>query len=179
MRYELAQNLHHGGESFFRRYSFSASQEIPRNLWNTKVHYGIHKCPPPVPVLSQINPVHGPHSTSRKSFFILFSRPCLGHPSGIFPSGFPTQTLYATILICATCLTHLIVLNLITRIIFAEEYSSLRPSLCSFLHCRVTPSPSVSNILLSTLFSNTPAYVPPSINYNNKTTNRPIKRTNN
>jgi hypothetical protein len=28
--------------------SFSASQEIPRILWNTEVHYCIHKSPPPV-----------------------------------------------------------------------------------------------------------------------------------
>ena len=41
---------------------FAASQEIPHILWNLKVPYRIHKSPPPVPTLSQLDPVHTPTS---------------------------------------------------------------------------------------------------------------------
>ena len=70
---------------------FLASPEILRILWNPKVYKSI----PPVPILSQINPVCAPHPTSWRSILILFSYQRLGLPSGLLPSGFPTKTLCA------------------------------------------------------------------------------------
>jgi len=79
-------------------------------------------CPYPQPDQSSPCPLH---STSWRSILILSSHLCLGLPSGLFPSGFPTKTLYAPLLspICATCPTHLILLDLITQIIFGENRS--------------------------------------------------------
>ena len=77
---------------------FAASQEIPRILWNPKVHYRIHKCPPSAPILSQLDPVHTPHPTSWSSILILSSHLRLGLPTGLLPSGFPTNALYTPLL---------------------------------------------------------------------------------
>ena len=54
---------------------FAASQEIPRILWNPKIHYRTHKRPPPVSILGQPNPVH------RHTFHLLEIHPNIINPS--------------------------------------------------------------------------------------------------
>jgi len=132
---------------------FSTSQEIPRILWNPKVHYRIHKCPPPGPILGQLDQVH---TRTSQSILILSSHLSLGLPSGLFPSSFPTKTHYTPLLcpIRATCPTNLILQDLITWKVLGEQYRLLS-SLCSFLHSPVTSSLLDPNTLLNTLFSNT------------------------
>jgi len=64
------------------------------------------------------------------SYLILSFHISLGLPSGLFPSGFPTKTLYTPLLsaVRATCPVHLILLDSITRTILGEEYSTVQYS---------------------------------------------------
>ena len=144
---------------------FATSQKIPRISRNPKVHYRTHKRPPPASILGQPNPVHKPtsHLLQIPPNIIHPSKPTSPQwsPSLRFLHQDPIHPLSSTIR--ATCPAHFILLNFITCTILGEEYKSFSSSLYNLLHSPVTSSLLSPNILLNTMFSNTPASIPPAV----------------
>ena len=69
-------------------------------MWSIKIHHRVHKRPPFVPTLRQMNPGHRlPHFFNTPK--ILPSHQCKSVPSGQYPSDCPTRTLSVSLLPCA------------------------------------------------------------------------------
>jgi len=131
----------------------SASQEIPRILWNPKVHYCIHKHPLTVPILSQISSVHDRPSHFLKTHFNI-----------ILPSthvfqvvSFPIKIMHAPLLSPLHASARRILLDLITQRVFPRHIEFSTPLLL------VTSSLLGAYIFLSTHFQTPWTYVPPSM----------------
>ena len=117
---------------------FSVSQEIPRTLWNPDVQYRIHKYPPPVPILSQLDTVHTPTSHFLKVHLNIILPYMPGSPKWSISLRFLHQNpVYASPLPHTRYMTRLSHSSrFITQTILGEEYRSFRSSLWS-KECRL------------------------------------------
>jgi hypothetical protein len=106
--------------------TFAASQELPHIYGNRKSL----TVPTSARHLSLIwaNSIQSPRPlpTSWRSILMLSSHLRLGLPYGLFPSGFPTNTLCTALSspTRGTCPAHLIRLDFTTRTILCKEYRS-------------------------------------------------------
>jgi hypothetical protein len=99
------------------------------------------------------------HLNSLRSILTLSTHLHLGLPSGLFPSDFPTNTLYPfrCYPICATCPAHLTLLDLIILTILGKKYKLWSSSFCSPFQ-----PPIISSLSLIQIFSSTHCFQTPS-----------------
>jgi len=142
---------------------FSASQEISHILWNPEIHFSIHKCWPPVPILSHIDPVNAPtsHYQNIHLNIILPSTPVSSKwsLSLTFPHQDPVYT--STPPIRATYPAYLILLDLSPEQYLLSSTDHSAPHYI-LLSPPLLPHPSWVQIFSSAPYSQAPsAYVPP------------------
>ena len=82
---------------------FAANQEISRILWNTKVHNRTHKRLPPVPILSQLQPVPTTPSHFLKIHLNIILPSTSWSPQWSLSLRFPHQNLVHTSPFLHTC----------------------------------------------------------------------------
>jgi hypothetical protein len=104
-----------------------------------------------------------PRLISLRSSLILTSHLCVGLPSGLFPLGFPTNTLYTSLFfpMRVTCLAHLIFIDLICPMLFGDVYKLWSSSLCNVMHSPVTQSSLVQILSLEPCSQTPSVYVLP------------------
>jgi len=119
----LKLNLH-GVESFWKANSSPSSKEIPCILWNSEVHYHVHKSLKIVHIVIQMNaPSVLPSCFHKIPFNIILSSTPLS-----------SKWLLLQVIQSSVCMhispmhvtgpTHLTHLNLIVLIVFVEEWKS-------------------------------------------------------
>jgi hypothetical protein len=136
---------------------FSAIQKISHILWNPKAHCHINKCPPPVPIPSQINMVHTPTSHFLKTHLnIILPIYVWAFKEVCFPQVFPPKTCMHL-----SCLLYLLKPHPSHSTRFDHTINLwwavhiIQLLIIQFSPPPVTSSLLGSHILLSTLFGNT------------------------
>jgi hypothetical protein len=91
------------GPSWEANQSLQLDKKFPTFLWNPKVLYRTHKCPPTVPILSRLYPVPTPHSNLLKIHLNIIHPSTSGSPQWPLSLWLPHQQPVRTSLLSHTC----------------------------------------------------------------------------